>query len=186
MKIVRVGQKFISRQKIDSFVDEILEMRGQGFSQLETARRLGIDRAFISRLEKLGEIRKGKAIGVVGFPVKNKEEVEALLQQEGVDFWLIMTDRERWDFIRNKSGLELFDEVMSIMSTLSSLDAVIVIGSDYRIDLARRLFRGEVLGIQLGESPLKSDVEVDVANLRAVLRLLTRKGGRGEAVEKDS
>ena len=52
----------------------------------KSASRLGVDRTLVCRLESLGEIRKGRRLAVVGFPVLNKEEVRQALEREGVDF----------------------------------------------------------------------------------------------------
>ena len=34
----------------------------------------------------MGEVRKGKKLALVGFPVANKEELARVAAQEGVDF----------------------------------------------------------------------------------------------------
>ena len=99
--IYRIQHKIISRQKIDVKISRILDMRSRGFSQQEVADRLEVDRTFVSRLEGIGEIRKGETIAVVGFPIGNKEEIQSILEKEGVDFALLFTEKERIAFVEN-------------------------------------------------------------------------------------
>lgn len=95
MDFYRVGDKVISLQKIVDEVKKILDLRQKGFSQIEVAEKLKIDRSFISKLEGLGEVRKGKNIAAIGFPVKNKHEVEQVLKSYGINYYLLMTEEER-------------------------------------------------------------------------------------------
>lgn len=168
-------EKLISRNKINNMVDQIFELRLSGFSQQEVARRLNLDRTFVSRLEKLGEVRKGNRVAVVGFPIKNKEEIVKVLAEEGADYWLLMTDRERWDFARNQNGLEFFNELMEIVARVRTHDVVIIIGSNYRIKLSQALLDKEVVGVELGESPIKGDIYVQPEEIRSLIRTLVSK-----------
>ena len=61
MELYRIGDKVVDGRKIQREVQRILSLRAQGYSQLEVSQRLGIDRPWISRLESMGEVRKGKA-----------------------------------------------------------------------------------------------------------------------------
>lgn len=169
MDLVRVGEKVISKKKITDIVDKILELRVKGLSQQEVANQTGIDRTFVSRLETLGEIRKGSRIAVVGFPVLNKQEIVELLQREGVDFTLIMTERERWDFVRNMSGAELVNAMMRLIGEARKYDAVILIGSGQRIKIIEALLDCEVIGLSIGESPIEEDRYVNPAKIKEIL-----------------
>ena len=73
MDFIRIGDKVISKEKLWSKIEKILDLRVKGLSQHEAARRMSLDRTFISRLEDW-ERRKGHSIAVVGFPIKNKKE----------------------------------------------------------------------------------------------------------------
>ena len=84
--LTHIGDKIINRQKVHQAVDAILDMRGRGLSQQDVAKEIGVDRTLISRLETLGEVRKGGLIAVIGFPVKNCEELQSMARQEGVTF----------------------------------------------------------------------------------------------------
>jgi len=172
MDLFRIGDKLVSRSKIDRSVERILDLRYQGMSQQEVANKLGTDRTFVSRLEGLGEIRKGKTIAIVGFPVGNKSEIEQVTREEGVDFTLLMTDKERWDFVKDRDGLAVLNDLLRIINDVRQYDTVIVMASDMRLGLMRSLLDKEVLTITLGHSPIRGDVRVDPELLRNMLRTL--------------
>ncbi|HAA89140.1 MAG: Transcriptional regulator [Thermoanaerobacterales bacterium 50_218] len=174
---IRVGEKLISLEKINRLITQMLTLRSRGCSQQEVANRFGVDRSFISRLEKLGAVRKGNRIAVIAFPVKNKGEITRLLKDLGVDYILVMTNEERWRFIEEKSGLELFNEVMQILSDVKSCDIVIVAGSRQRIQWASALLEKDVLGIDLGESPLTCDQYLDPRKLRQLISAVRQDEG---------
>lgn len=161
MEFLRIGKKLISRNKIINVIDKILQMRVKGLTQEEAAKELGVERSFISRLEKLGEIRKGKRIALIGFPVKNKEELEDIAHKKGIDFILLLTQREREVFILKKSGARLFNEIIDLIASLASFDVIIFLGSDKRVRLVEDIFKREVIGISLGESPIRESKYVD-------------------------
>lgn len=165
----RIGDKLISMEKLNRLMEQIISLRSQGISQQEVAERCGVDRSFVSRLESLGAVRRGASIAVVGFPLKNKEEIFSLLDELGVDFRLIMTNDERWRFVKEKSGLELLNEIMSLVPKVRTYDVVILIGSRQRIKWCAALLDKEVLGINLGESPLNEDKYVDPEQLRELI-----------------
>jgi len=124
----RIGDKLVSRDRIVATVEEILTLRQAGLSQQEVADRVGTDRSFVSRLESLGEVRKGARVAVVGLPVANKAELLAVTEQAGVDFVFLLSDEERWSFLKGKSGLELFSEAASLLEKLSAHDVVVILG----------------------------------------------------------
>ncbi len=99
MHFMRIGDKVISLPKVDRTIRKVLNMRAQGYSQKEIAQKLDLERSFISRLESLGQVRRGDRIAIVGFPIGNKDEVYALAKKKGVDFTFILDDEERWAFI---------------------------------------------------------------------------------------
>lgn len=176
-RFIRIGNKLIGRQKIDREIDRILGLRAQGLSQQQVARQVGTDRTFVSRLESLGEIRKGRRIALVGFPVRNKQELEAVAAEEGLEFVLLMTDTERWDYVASRSGSDLVQEVMQLISAVRGHDALIFIGSDQRVKLAEALAPGEFVALEIGTSPITEDKFVDPEKLRRIIRSL-RGGGR--------
>ncbi len=175
MDLIRIGDKLISVSRIENAIQEMLDLRQQGISQAEVAKKFNTDRTFLSRLESLGEIRKGKTIAIVGFPVKNTEELKQLAFQEGVDFSLLMTDKERWDFVYEKSGIELLNEVMGLIYQVRQYDVVILLGSDQRLRLFKALLDKEVISIDIGKSPMTEDVYVDPQNLRNIIKMTKKE-----------
>ncbi|HHW44824.1 transcriptional regulator [Desulfofundulus thermobenzoicus] len=175
MDLLRIGEKIISRRKIDQFVGRMLELRAGGLSQTEVAHRLGVDRTLVSRLESLGEVRKGRKIAVVGFPVQNKEELRAALQAEGVDFILLMTEAERWDFVRSKSGIELVNLLMDLFARAHNFDQIVVIGSNKRIKIIEAVLDKVVVGYEIGESPIQEDKYVDPGEIIQIVRAIKGK-----------
>ena len=170
--LLRIGEKIINRQKIHQIIDEMLDMRSQGLSQQEVANRVGIDRTVISKLETIGEVRKGGRVALVGFPIKNCEELRIVAKQEGVDYSLLMSEQERWDFVQKKTGVDFFNAIMEIISTLRNYDVVIILGSNMRIKLIETLLDKDVIGIQIGASPIAEDKYVDPESVREIIRQL--------------
>lgn len=174
MDFVRIGDKVISLTRITNKVKEILESRALGLSQQEVAEKLGVERTFISRLEGLGEIRKGQSIAAIGFPIKNKAEVEAVLKTYGVEYYVLMSDEERTTFVNSCSGGQLSNKIMELINKFRNFDTVIVMASDYRIRIARDLLDSKIIEIDIGKSPIKEDVNVNLDILTDIL--MTLKG----------
>jgi len=169
MKFSRIGNKIINNKQIEKIIEKVIAMRERGYSQSRVAQEIGVERSFISRLESIGEIRKGKKIALVGFPIKNKEEIVELGYKYGLDYILLMTEKERWSFIENKSGLDLFNQLIEIIVKLKEFDLVIFLGSDMRLDLIDKLIDGNIIGVELGESPIKEDKYVDMAKIEDII-----------------
>ncbi len=172
MELIRLGEKVVSRRKIDRTVDEILSFREKGLSQTEVAARLGIDRTLVCRLENLGEIRKGRRLAVVGFPILNKEELQDVLEREGVDFILLMSESERWEFIKQKTGVDLFNSIMELIAKAHSFDQVLLIGSSQRIKIFEAVLDKEVVGFEIGESPIQEDKYVEIGKIIQLIRAI--------------
>lgn len=172
MDLVRVGEKVICRRKINQIIEDILDFRVKGLSQAEVAARMGTDRTFISRLESLGEVRKGKRIAVVGFPVLNKEEINDLLVKEGVEFIFLMSEDERWEFVREKSGLDLLNSIMDLIALAHSFDQVVILGSNKRIKIIAAVLDKEIVGFEIGESPIKEDKYVNPVEFLEVIQAI--------------
>lgn len=170
--LLRIGDKIVNRQKIHQAIDAILDYRSHGMSQQEAANKYGIDRTVVSRIESLGEIRKGGRIALIGFPIHNCEEVTYAARQEGVDYILLLSERERWKFVQDKSGVQLFNEIMEIVATLRTYDIVVILGSNMRIKLLETLLDKDVIGLQIGESPIAEDKYVNPEDVRKLIRQL--------------
>ncbi len=170
MDFVRIGDKIISRSKVIKVIDKIFSLRSRGWSQQEIADEIGTDRSFVSRLETLAEVRRGKRIALIGFPISNKEEIEEVAVEEGVEFTLLLTEKERWGFVQDKSGLQVFDEIMKILSDIRSFDVVIIMASNKRVALVEGLLDKEVISVEIGRSPIGSDIRVEPDTIRDIIR----------------
>ncbi len=169
MELIRIGDKVIDRDKINRMVARVLEARAEGQSQAEAASGLGLDRSFISRLEAIGEVRKGMKIALIGFPLSNCEEIEKVAKDEGLDYVWLMDDKQRWAYVKEKNGISLLNDLMRIIAHLKDFDALIMIGSDMRVKVAEAFMGSRVYGIELGSSPIKSDVRLDPDKLRGII-----------------
>lgn len=176
MNFVRIGNKVINLVRIQRMTEKIIELRSRGLSQAEVASRLGLERTFISRLEGLGEVRFGGRIALIGFPVKNKEEIEALAQEQGIEFVFLLTEDERWKFLDQTSGVDLFNSVMDIISKLKEFDTIIFLGSDKRIHLLETLLEGKLVAVKIGTSPITKDKVVDTGVLTDIIKTLKEQG----------
>lgn len=179
LDLLRIGDKVIDRERVHRLVDRLFTLRQGGASQNETARALGTDRTLVSRLESLGEVRKGGRMALVGFPVGNKEELEEVAREQGVDLVFLLTEEERWAYVREKNGLELVNEIMEIITRLRSYDVVVFLGSNHRIQLVEAMLDQEVVGLDLGPSPISADVEVDPEEVRGLLQGLNAASTEG-------
>ena len=157
MELIRVGEKVISEERLGKEISKILKLRTEGLTQEEVARKLGVERTFVSRLESLGEIRKGEKVALLGFPIKNKEEIISLSKKYGLDYALIFTEKERNDFIKSRDKNRLFNDTLDIITHLLDFDVIIFLGSDKRVDFAEKLFHIQVIGIEIGKSPIRED-----------------------------
>ncbi|MDB4896181.1 MAG: putative transcriptional regulator [Firmicutes bacterium] len=176
MQLIRIGDKVINKDRIFQVISRMLEMRARGRSQQEVAEQLEIDRTLISRLETIGEVRKGKKIALAGFPVKNKAELVTLGETEGVDFILLMSEEERMSYARSQNGADLLNSVMALIARARECDAVIFIGSDQRLKMVEALVGSNVIGIEIGSSPLHDDKYVDPDYVRELIRSLKGEG----------
>lgn len=170
MDFYRIQDKIVSWQRVEKTLRKALLMRSRGFSQQDVATRLGIDRTLISRVEGIGELRKGQSVACLGFPILNKEEIAEILQKEGVDFIMLMSERERLDFVEKRSGKELINEIMDLTARVRGYEVVICIGSDERLRMLEGMLDGQVIGLEIGESPLTEDKWVDPQEVRKIMK----------------
>ncbi len=168
-ELVRIGEKIISIDKIEDTIKQILELRAAGFSQQEAAGRLGLDRTFISRLETLGEVRKGKRLAVIGFPLRNFEEIDRIAKSRGVEFTWLMSEKERWDLVEGQSALEFLDLIMEKIAVLQRFDLAIFIGSRKWQKITEALLDCPVVFLELGSSPITEDCTLAPQRFKEIL-----------------
>jgi len=168
VRLYRVGDKVISRDKLIDALDEILAEREAGATQEEVARSFGVQRTFVSFLETLGEIRRGPRTALVGFPIANAQAVKDLAARKGIDFVLVVSQTER-ESIENAPGADVFNRLLETLATLRDYDVVVLMASDWRIGLIEKILGAEVVSVPLGHSPIREDVTVDIAELEPLL-----------------
>ncbi|MDP2182002.1 MAG: transcriptional regulator [Actinomycetota bacterium] len=178
MRLFRIGDKVISREKLFDALEEILEDREAGATQEEVARAKGVQRSFVSFLESIGEVRRGARIALVGFPIENAEEVKELAERLAIDFVLVVSQAER-ESIEAGSATEVFNRLLETLATLRDYDVIVLMASDWRIELIERILGREIIGIPLGHSPIREDKRVDIAELERLLAgILAARGAR--------
>lgn len=179
-RIIRIGEKLVSADRIKRLLDRILELRVEGLSQQEVARRLAVDRSFISRLEAIGEIRKGKRIAVIGFPVANRDELAVICHELGLEFVLLMTNRERWELVGEKQALDFFNQVLEIITLLRDFEVLVMATSEKWHRLAEALLDCQIFHLNLGPTPVQQDCQVDPVRFRSLLEQVMKDFQREE------
>jgi hypothetical protein len=168
MRFFRIGDKIVSREKLVEQITGILRDRERGSTQADTARSHGVERSFVSWLETLGEVRRGRRVGLVAFPVANGDEVRALAQAHGVEFLLVMSQSER-ESLEGSPGDQVFNRVLDTLATLKDFDVLVLLASDWRVGTIEKILGREVVAVTLGPSPLRHDVVVDLDELDDIL-----------------
>lgn len=175
MKLFRIGDKVVSRTKLLDAVDAILEDRESGATQEEAARHAGVQRSFVSFLETLGEVRRGPRVALVAFPVANAAEVKELAEQHAVDFVLVLSQAER-ESIESGDATEVFNQLLETLAVLRDFDTIFLVASDRRVSTIEKILGTEVVGMSIGHSPIREDVEVDLAELDRMLGAVMASG----------
>jgi transcriptional regulator len=165
----------ISLEQVVRRVEKALEMREQGHSQQEAADRLHFDRSFISRLESIGEIRKGHRVAVIGFPLANAVEIKKMCQAAGLDFFMILNDRERWELVEDKQALDFFNRMLEIVTRLREFDTLIMITSEKWFRLAEALLDLQLVFLSLGPTPISEDRTIDPQRFEIALQQVLQK-----------
>ncbi len=165
LETTRIGTKIISRKKIDRMIDKLLVLRSQGFSQQEVSSRLGLERSFISRIESVGEIRKGKKMALVGFPIYNKDEVYSLCQKIGIDYVWVMDNEERWGLIKDSKAMDFFNMVVNIIADLKSYDLIFLLSSDNWYKVAEAFLDNEIIFWEIGKTPIQENCRIELKQL---------------------
>ena len=168
VKLYRIGDKVVSESKLADAIAAILEDRESGATQEEVARTHKVQRSFVSFLETLGEVRRGSRIALVGFPVANVAEVKALAEKHALDLVLVLSQEER-ESIETGDATAVFNTLLETIAVLRDYDTVVLLASDLRIKTMEKILVGEIVGMPLGSSPLRTAVHVDLGQLDQVL-----------------
>ena len=178
MRLFRIGDKVVSRDKLLDAVDAILADRESGATQEEAARHAGVQRSFVSFLETIGEVRRGPRVALVAFPVSNVAEVRSLAEGFALDFVLVLSQAQR-ESIESGDATNIFNQLLDTLAALRDFDTVVLAASDKRVGTIEKILGAEVVGISLGHSPIREDVEVDLAELERVLAAVMKPGRAG-------
>jgi hypothetical protein len=168
MRFFRIGDKIVSREKLVEQITGILRDRERGATQADTAKSHGVERSFVSWLETLGEVRRGRRVGLIAFPVANGDEVRDLAERHGVEFLLVMSQAER-EMFEGSPGDAVFNRVLDTLATLKDFDVLVLLASDWRVGTIEKILGREVVAVTLGPSPLRHDVVVDLEELDHIL-----------------
>ena len=168
MKLYRIGDKVVSESKLTDAIAAILDDRESGATQEEVARTHKVQRSFVSLLETLGEVRRGSRVALVGFPVANVAEVKALAEKHALDLVLVLSQEER-ESIETGDATAVFNTLLETIAVLRDYDTVVLLASDLRIKTMEKILVGEIVGMPLGPSPLRTAVRVDLDRLDEVL-----------------
>jgi len=175
-RVFRIGEKLVSLNKVMRLVEKTLEMREKSHSQQEIATRLHLDRSFISRLESIGEIRKGRRVAVIGFPLTNSSELTAICRDFGLDFSMLLNDQERWALVQDKQALDFFNKMLEIVTRLREYDTLIMITSEKWFHMAEALLDLQIIFISLGPTPISEDRTIEQQQLRDTLEQVLQTG----------
>ncbi len=176
----RIGEKMISLDKAARVVERVMELREQGFSQQEAAGRLNLDRSFVSRIEAVGEIRKGNKVAVIGFPLSNTAELADLCRLYGLDYFLLLDNRQRWDMVKDKQALDFFNHIFEMIANLRKFDTLVMISSEKWYHLAEALLDIQIIYIDLGPTPIQEDRYLNPEQLQQTLDNVLEYKGKGE------
>ena len=168
MRFYRVGDKVVSLDKITDAVKAILEDREAGATQEEVANVHDVQRTFVSVLESVGEVRRGGRIALVGFPIANADEVRAVTDAHALDFTLVMSQSER-ESIEGGSAAGVFNQLLETLAILRDYDVLVLLASDWRIKTIEKILGKEVVGMPIGHSPIREDVDIDIHELDRLL-----------------
>lgn len=174
MDLFRIGDKVISKRKIDDALKDLLMRRANGATQEEAAAAVRVPRTFVSNVETLGTIRTGKKIAFIAFPLSNAAEATALAEHYGIDLTLVFSQTER-KHVEEEPASDIFNRMIDTIAALKSFDAAVIAASDYRIETFRNVLDLEVIGLPLGKSPLLKDQELDLGELEELFIALTTK-----------
>ncbi|MDO8987637.1 MAG: hypothetical protein Q7V14_05380, partial [Coriobacteriia bacterium] len=88
--------------------------------------------------------------------------------KHALDFVLVFSQAER-EGIESESATEVFNSLLDTLATLRDYDVLVMLASDLRIKTIEKILGREVVGLPLGQSPLREDIVVDIEQLDSVL-----------------
>lgn len=175
MRFYRIGDKVVSWERLLEAVGAILEDRQAGATQEEAARHAHVQRSFVSFLETLGEVRRGPKVALVAFPVANGEAIHAVADRHAVDLTIVVSQAER-EGIEHGDASSVFNRLLDTLAALRDFDTVVLLASDQRIATIEKILGAEIVGMRLGQSPIREDATVDLDELDRLLEAVMASG----------
>jgi hypothetical protein len=69
---------------------------------------------------------------------------------------------------------------MDLMAKFKGFDYLIVLASNSRIKFFKSIFDNEVIGVEIGQSPIEEDKAVEISAVQSIIRMIRRLGCREE------
>jgi hypothetical protein len=83
-----------------------------------------------------------------------------------------MSEDERNEFVNQSNGQQLINYMMELINKFRGFDTVISMASDNRNKIIKDMLDNQIIEIDIGKSPLKEDVIVNVDFLIEILKTL--------------
>ena len=180
MKLIRIGEKIINRERLYRLVDNILTLRASGATQQDVANTLDLERPFISNLERLGEVRVGRRVAIVGFSIVNQKDVKKTAREWGIDSVHLFNGDMLSKFITKAEVDErgILKWLLKSLSGLRNFDLLIFLGRGNEGALLENTLGVQVLNVPV-RAESESSVLVDIQELEDHLqRLVPDEGGK--------
>jgi hypothetical protein len=186
MKLIRIGEKIINRERLYRLVDNILVLRANGATQQDVANTLDLERPFISNLERLGEVRVGRRVAMVGFSIINQKDVKSIARDWGIDSVHLFNGEMLSKFISKAEVDErgILKRLLKALSGLRNFDLLIFLGQGNEGRLLEKTLGVQVLNVPV-HSKSESGVFVDITELEEHLQDLVSDEG-GNRAERSS
>lgn len=187
MELIRIGEKIINRERLYRLVDDILALRSNGATQQDVADTLDLGRPFISNLERLGEVRVGRKVALVGFSIDNQQDVKRIAKNWGIDSVHLFNG----EFLsKSLAGTDRLNErgilkrLLKALSGLRGFDLLIFLGQEKEGTLLEKTLGIQVFSIPVGDIT-ESKVFVDTSELENCLNYII-PNERGKRTERSS
>lgn len=187
MKLVRIGEKIINRERLYRLVDDVLALRSNGATQQDVANTFDLERPFVSNLERLGEVRVGRKVALVGFSINNKQDVKKIAKERGIDSVHLFNGEILAKFISKAEKVDergVLKRFLKALSSLRDFDLLIFLGQGEEAVLLEKTLGIQVFNISAGSKD-ESGFVVNIQELEEHLDHLI-PSERGNKTERSS
>ena len=123
----------------------------------------------------MGEIRKGKKIAVVGFNIKNKDEIEKVALGSGVELIRLFGEKGKENLIKGKNGEDILDSAFKVFAELANFDLIVFMASKKRVRKAEKIFGKRIYGFVEGRDKNTEEIFIHPEKFKAILEGITKK-----------